>query len=365
MFGDPTQPFLVRLRMFLLPLYLEAAREASMNMGNWPADRDAWALGQESLSVRNASAFVGFELPRSLACGNPRAAAASLFDGNNGFSLVMTSGVTRWLSVVADTSTSVEVMQLATVHQITLEDVSLVAEWIANVTQQGAYEVTTCASLSRALTQVASNSSALQAAMSSDGASAFLSLATWAQVGALQWATGWVLALQVSSTALAATGLGVSASQVSVFADVVTALEFQFGVNYYLTTNPSASFCAVGCPIGSNQVLLWQTNPQLLLSATQVPPLNNDAWPVILSQVTATQLLNTLVSSSTTYGALCQILGGFTNIYATTLASSLGTGSNLSTSITLATTAITSAFSTLDALTLGLLTAAHIDTTNW
>jgi len=352
-FTNGSLPFLARVRLLAVPLYLEMAQATSEAAGEWLADRDAWANGIARLSLRNASQFAGFELPRSLACSNPIAAAAALFDTNNTVSLVSASGANTWLSVVVASASNNNntVALLVSGNQLTSDDVFLVAGWLAGLASTPAYEATACNALDQVLRRAVASSTVLEAAVADAGLASFLPpLATWAQVGALQWATGWVLAALLSpGGAWMASGVGLSENL----------LELQAGIDFYVASNPSASAA------GSNQVFLWQTNPRLLLGPTQVL-VPGAAWPVVLSTITATRLLSVLASNSAAYGALCQILGGVAGAYATVLQLELGAGQNLTAAVQQATAAANSAIATLSAANAALLlAAAGVDETNW
>jgi hypothetical protein len=371
-YTSTSQPFLRQLRLFATPLYLQTAQNTSSMTNDWPADRDAWALGTPRLSLRNnnASTFAGFELPRTLTCSNPQAAASRLFDSANAYGLVSASSIALWMTVAASLSSSTSNLsqQLATANLLTLDDVTLIVGWLAQLSQSSAYEATTCAALDNALAQSISESSTLQTIVAENQAAFLPPLTTWPQVGALQWATGWVVALLAAAphTWLVGDGIGMSATQVPILASTTGGLlEFQAGINSYIVTNPSAFFCTSTCPAGSSQVLLWQTNPRLLLGTNQLPAPPGTAWPVAIPTTAATRLLTTLASNTNVYGNLCKLLGSITNAYATRLSQSLASGQNLTSSISQATLTAQATFVSLSPTNAALLSAAGIDTSNW
>jgi hypothetical protein len=373
-FSNPAGPFLTKTRASSVSSYAQFVPKFCQKAGlDFASAKIAWASATPYLSAAVPSYFTGFELPVALQSTNLTAVSDAVFDPLNQYSIASAAGLATWYCILIPSQCTLVPSPLYADVAAALfidnpnADLPTISKWIGSLAQAlplapndvgSAYQKTVCAAISgqvQALRAAATVFSGIVANASE------WSPSNWAEVGAMQFGSGFVVGSTISVPNLLQ-GIGVSVADLPSakpadplnFGDgnqLKEPIEFAGGLRYYIATNAPSAARPVNpkWPAGAQLAPLWQYNPALLYAYDVTTGATSTTAQITLNVKESAALIQLLLADTKIYGGLIQQLAPLVQAYAFVFQSCLQTQGpgQLQTCINQATGAVASQYDTL------------------
>lgn len=339
LFTVPIGPFLTSIRSSSVSAYAQFVPAFCTQTGaSYTQAKLGWAQASPYLSLVASSYFTGFELATPLASADQSGIADRCFDSTNESGFASSVGLAKWICTISTSLCSLKA-PLPTLADIgtslgldaATADATTIQTWLKSLMTAipmapgdvgSAYQKTVTAAIAGQIQGLRAYGGVYSGLVAN---ASNWAPATWADVGALQFGSGFLVGATANRTLVAPNGIGVSiadlpsaqASDPLNFGDgnpLKEPIEFFGGLRYYIQTNSGP--VNPKWPQNAQLAQLWQMNRALLFANDTTTGRTSETAQIALNIREASALIQLLTADTRYYGGLLAQLAPLVGKYA-------------------------------------------------